>query len=111
MRGVELLGQFEQVVLTAILALRDQAYGVRIHAKVEDLVHPKTVSLGAVYVTLDRLEEKEWVASWLADPTPERGGRAKRYYRVEPAGRAVLRESVVSAKRVTTTIIELLGDT
>jgi DNA-binding PadR family transcriptional regulator len=77
------LSQFEQLVLTAILTLRDDAYGVTIHAKVEELAHPKAVSLGAVYVTLDRLEDKGMVASWLSEPLPERGGRAKRCYRLE----------------------------
>jgi PadR family transcriptional regulator, regulatory protein PadR len=51
------IGQFEQLVLTAILARRDDAYGVSIHSKVEELASPKAVSLGAVYVTLDRLED------------------------------------------------------
>lgn len=104
-----LLGQFEQAVLAAILALRDQAYGVRVHAKVEELVRPKKVSLGAVYITLDRLEEKDWVSSWLADPTPERGGRAKRYFRVEPPGRHALEESVIAARRVWDTVTDALG--
>src|SRR5215471_13623501 len=58
------LGQFEQLVLTAILTLRDDAYGVTIHAKVEELARPKAASLGAVYVTLDRLEDKGFVSSW-----------------------------------------------
>jgi DNA-binding PadR family transcriptional regulator len=94
------VGQFEQLVLTAILSLRDDAYGVSIHSKVADLAKPKAVSLGAVYVTLDRLEDKGYLSSWLADPTPERGGRAKRFYRLEALGERALRESAVTAKRV-----------
>jgi PadR family transcriptional regulator PadR len=86
------LGQFEQLVLTAILTLRDEAYGVTIHSKVQELARPKAVSLGAVYVTLDRLEDKGMVASWLSDPTPERGGRAKRCYRLEALGERALQE-------------------
>src|SRR5215475_12797616 len=89
----ESLGQFEQLVLTAILSLREGAYGVTVHARVMELAAPKQVSLGAVYVTLDRLEDKSFVKSWLSDPTPERGGRAKRCYRLEPLGERVLRES------------------
>jgi len=54
----ESVGQFEQLVMTAILSLRDDAYGVSIHSKIEELARPKPVSLGAVYVTLDRLEDK-----------------------------------------------------
>ena len=75
------IGQFEQLVLTAILTLKEKAYGVTIHSKVEELSRPKRVALGAVYATLDRLEDKGLIASWLSDPTPERGGRSKRHYR------------------------------
>ncbi len=103
------LGQFEQLVLTAILTLYDDAYGVTIHAKVEQLSHPKQVSLGAVYVTLDRLEEKGLVTSWLSEPTPERGGRAKRCYRLEAVGERALEESAVTAKRVWDSIAEVWG--
>lgn len=103
------LGQFEQLVLTAILALRDDAYGVTIHAKVQELAHPKSISLGAVYVTLDRLEDKGFIASWLSDPTPERGGRAKRCYRLEALGERALQESAVTAKRIWDGIAEVWG--
>ena len=93
-------GQFEQLVLTAILTLDEDAYGVTIHRKVQELSSPKSVTLGAVYVTLDRLEEKAFVSSWLSDPTPERGGRSKRYYKVETAGESALRESMVASQRM-----------
>jgi DNA-binding PadR family transcriptional regulator len=94
------LGHFEQLVLTAILNLGEAAYGVTIHAAVSELSAPRTVSLGAVYATLERLEDKRLVTSWLSDPTPERGGRSKRHYRLESAGEQALRESVATAKRV-----------
>jgi PadR family transcriptional regulator PadR len=94
------LGQFEQLVLTAILTLREDAYGVTIHTKVQELAQPKPASLGAVYVTLDRLEDKGLVVSWLSDPTPERGGRSKRCYRLEALGERALEESAVTAKRI-----------
>ena len=103
------LGQFEQLVLTAILSLREDAYGVTIHAKVEDLAKPKAVSLGAIYVTLDRLEDKGMVSSWLTDPTPERGGRAKRCYRLEALGERALEESAATAKRIWDAVTEVLG--
>jgi PadR family transcriptional regulator len=103
------LGQFEQLVLTAILSLRDDAYGVTIHAKVEDLAKPKAVALGAIYVTLDRLEDKGMVTSWLTDPTPERGGRAKRCYRLEALGERALEESAVTAKRIWDAVTQVLG--
>src|SRR5256885_7035407 len=85
--------------MTAILARREDAYGVTIHSKVEELARPKAVSLGAVYVTLDRLEDKGLVASWLSDPTTERGGRAKRCYRLEALGGRALEDSAGTAKR------------
>jgi DNA-binding PadR family transcriptional regulator len=94
------LGQFEQLVLTAILSLGDNAYGVTIRTAVGELAAPRNVSLGAVYATLDRLEEKKLITSWLSDPTPERGGRSKRHYRLEPAGERALHESVVTSRRV-----------
>jgi PadR family transcriptional regulator len=103
------LGQFEQLVLTAILSLRDDAYGVTIHAKVKELAQPKDASLGAIYVTLDRLEDKGYVASWLSEPTAERGGRAKRCYRLEGLGERALRESAVTAKRIWDTSVEAWG--
>jgi DNA-binding PadR family transcriptional regulator len=105
----ESLGQFEQLVLTAILALREDAYGVTIHSKVQELARPKTIALGAVYVTLDRLEDKGLVASRLSDPTPERGGRAKRRYRLEAVGERALQESAVTARRIWEVIAEVWG--
>jgi DNA-binding PadR family transcriptional regulator len=100
MPKTESLGQFEQLVLTAVLTLRGDAYGVSIHERVKDLAAPKPVSLGAIYVTLDRLEDKGLVSSWLSDPVPERGGRAKRCYKLEGLGERVLRESVATARRI-----------
>ncbi|HYK59540.1 MAG TPA: helix-turn-helix transcriptional regulator [Bryobacteraceae bacterium] len=103
------LGQFEQLVLTAILTQREDAYGITIHSKVQELARPREVSLGAVYVTLDRLEDKGLVSSWLSDPTPERGGRAKRCYRLEALGERALEESAVTAKRIWETIAQVWG--
>lgn len=103
------VGQFEQYVLTAIMSLRDQAYGVTIHAKVAELISPRDVSLGAVYATLDRLEDKGLVASWMSDPTPARGGRSKRHYKVEAPGERALHESAMSAKRVVDHLERLWG--
>ena len=100
MARTESCGQFEQLVLTAVLTLDDNAYGVTIHKKVEELSSPKSVTLGAVYVTLDRLEDKGFLTSWLTDPTPERGGRAKRCYKVEPAGQQALKDSMQTARRM-----------
>jgi DNA-binding PadR family transcriptional regulator len=109
MRGTGSIGQFEQLVLAAILSLREDAYGVTIHSKVGDLAQPKKISLGAVYVTLDRLEDKRFVSSWLSDPTSERGGRAKRCYRVEALGEQALQESAVTAMRISEAVKNALG--
>ncbi|MDE3165269.1 MAG: helix-turn-helix transcriptional regulator [Acidobacteriota bacterium] len=109
MARADSLGQFEQLVLAAILALRDEAYGVTIHGKVQELAAPRAVSLGAVYVTLDRLEDKGLIASRLSDPTPERGGRARRYYRLEAVGEQALQESVETARRIWEAIAEIWG--
>jgi len=103
------IGQFEQLVLTAILALAENAYGVTIHESVGELATPKKVSLGAIYATLDRLEDKKLITSWLSDPTPERGGRSKRHYKLQPAGERALRESALMAKRVCDRIENVWG--
>jgi PadR family transcriptional regulator PadR len=109
MPRAQTLGQFEQLVLTAVLTLRADAYGVSIHAKVTELAEPKAVSLGAIYVTLDRLEDKGLIASWLSDPTPERGGRAKRCYKLEAAGERALQESAATIRRMHEVLTEAWG--
>ena len=109
MASPDALGQFEQLVLTAILTLHDEAYGVTIHRKTLELAGSKAVSLGAIYVTLDRLEDKGLVTSWLTDPSPERGGRAKRCYRLEALGERALQESAATAKRVWEVVTEVWG--
>ena len=106
---MEPLGQFEQLVLTAILALGENAYGVTIHAKVEELSKPRKVARGAVYATLDRMEDKGLVASWLSEPTPERGGRSRRHYRLEKSGEKALREAAKTAQRLIQTIAQGLA--
>src|SRR5262245_53830321 len=105
----EALGLFEQMVLTAILALDDDAYGISIHKRVKALAHPRSVSLGAIYVTLDRLEDKGFVDSWLSDPTPERGGRSKRRYKLQPPGKKALEQSAAAGRRLWDAVAEALG--
>ena len=83
------LGEFEQVVLLAILRLGEDAYGVTIRAEIADCTDREPAP-GALYTTLDRLEEKGLVTSRLGDPTPVRGGRAKRYFEVTPSGRTAV---------------------
>ena len=79
------LGEFEQIVLLSILRLDEAAYGVSIRAEIAKRTG-RSVASGALYTTLQRLEEKGLVTSRLGDPTSERGGRAKRYYKVSAAG-------------------------
>ncbi|HUO01978.1 MAG TPA: helix-turn-helix transcriptional regulator [Rhizomicrobium sp.] len=100
MKDVAPVGQFEQLVLTAILTLGENAYGVTIHAKVESISSAKSVARGAVYATLDRMEDKGLISSRLSDPVKERGGRSRRYYRLEKTGEKALRESVQTAQRL-----------
>lgn len=100
MRRQPSVGQFEQLVMAAILRCGRNAYGVTIHAAVAELSGARSVSLGAVYATLDRLEDKGLISSWLSDPTPERGGRSKRHYRLERGGERALRESALTARRI-----------
>jgi PadR family transcriptional regulator len=85
------LGEFEQVVLLAILRLGPEAYGVTIRRELAACTE-RDPAPGALYTTLDRLEDKGLVTSRYGDPTPERGGRAKRYFTVTARGvRAVAR--------------------
>jgi len=109
MSNLPSIGQFEQLVMTAILSLGENAYGVTIHAQVEKLAQPKSVSLGAVYATLDRLEDKRLIVSWLSDPTPARGGRSKRHYRLEELGERALRESALTARRICDAVERIWG--
>lgn len=88
----EFLGEFEQLVLLALLRLGDNAYGVTIRQEIEQRAERST-SIGAVYATLDRLEAKGYVASRLAGPTAERGGRAKRFFHLTAEGVAALKQS------------------
>jgi len=106
---VNSLGPFEQIVLAGVLALGGNAYGVTIHAKVEDLSRPKKVTRGAVYATLDRMEDKGLIASWLSEPTPARGGRSRRHYRLEKSGQKSLRESAKAARTLYETIAQSLS--
>jgi DNA-binding PadR family transcriptional regulator len=83
------LGEFEQMVLWAVLRLEGEGYGAMILEELGRKVE-RAVSPGAFYSTLDRLEEKGMVLSRLADPEPGRGGRRKRYMSVTPRGAAAL---------------------
>jgi PadR family transcriptional regulator len=88
----EHLGELEHIVLLAVLRLGDDAYGVPIRLDIKRRTG-RSLAVGALYRTLDRLESKGYVTSWFGDPTPERGGRSKRYFKVRPLGLRALRTS------------------
>jgi len=92
MKVNRLLGGFESLLLLAVIRLGDNAYGVSIRRELREKAH-RDVAIGAIYTALDRLVRKGYVESRLGEPTAERGGRAKRYYRVSKAGLDVLRET------------------
>ena len=93
------LGDFELLVLLAILRSDADAYGSTILRELHDR-SGRAVSRGALYVTLDRLESKGSVSSRTGEPVPARGGRPRRYYAVRPTGLALLRESLDALRRM-----------
>ena len=100
MSGRDYLGEFEHVVLLAVLRLDDQAYGVTVRGEIE-LRTRREVSMGAIYATLDRLEAKGYVQSRAGAPTPERGGRSKRFFRVTAQGVSAVHRTHRALRRLT----------
>lgn len=93
------LGEFEQLILLAILRLRDDAYGVTIRAELAERA-ARTVAPGALYTALERLETKGLIASRMSDPTPQRGGRAKRHVTLTAAGMGALNRALRAYERL-----------
>ena len=93
------LGELEQVLLLALAHLGDDAYGTSIAALVEARTG-RVLSPGAIYTALDRLERRGFATSRWGDPTPERGGKRKRHYRLRPAGATALRETQEALARM-----------
>ena len=85
-------GEFEMVVMLTLLHLGDRAYGMTIRLEIEERTG-RPVSIGAVYTTLRRLQRKGFVSSQLGEPSPSRGGRAKKYFTLEPDGFEALQRS------------------
>ena len=83
-------GEFEQLVLLALLRLGDDAYGATVRREIAARAR-REVSISAVYTTLERLEQKGYVRSRIGDPTPERGGRRRRHFQLLPAGARALK--------------------
>jgi PadR family transcriptional regulator PadR len=102
------LGEFEHVVLLAVLRLGDAAYAVAVRDEIERRTG-RRVSRGSIYVTLDRLETKGYLKSHLAGPTAVRGGRSKRFYALRPRALAALRESRRALLQMWRGVDELLG--
>lgn len=88
----EYLGEFEQLVMVALVRLHGDAYGMRVRREIEERAG-RDVSIGAVYATLDRLEAKGLVSSTTGPVTAERGGRAKRLFQLTPDGLESLRKT------------------
>jgi DNA-binding PadR family transcriptional regulator len=99
-KDTAVLGDFEQLVLFGVLRLEDEAYGSAIRQE----IHARSgrdVSINAVYTTLDRLELKGLLRSWVGDPTPQRGGRRRKFYAATPAGLAAARQAYGAFRAMT----------
>jgi len=109
MRKGDYLGNFELMLLLAILRLGEAAYGVTIAQELEEQTGREVV-VASVYATLDRLQERGLVTSTLGDPTTERGGRAKRYFQITTAGIREARDARRSLMNLWKGLPELKGE-
>jgi len=99
MRTERLLGGFETLLLLAVIRLDGNAYGVTVRRELREQAG-KDVAVGAIYTGLDRLAQKGLVESWAGDPTPERGGRAKRFYRVTASGIRAIKDTQTAIRKL-----------
>jgi DNA-binding PadR family transcriptional regulator len=102
------LGDFEQLVLLGVLRLNEDAYGAAIRQE----IHARSgrdVSINAVYTTLDRLETKGLLHSWIGEPTAQRGGRRRKFYALRPAGVAAMRQAYHAIRAMADGLEERLG--
>ena len=104
----EFLGGFELLVLLALIRLGENAYGVPISEAIEQS-SGREVAIGSVYITLDRLADKGFVSSRLGEPTAERGGRAKTYFRVTARGLSEVRRTQRTLTKLWTGVPQLQG--
>jgi len=93
------LGEFEQLVMLSVLRLGNEAYGMTVRRELQKTAR-RPVTIGSVYGTLERLEQKGFMSSRLGDPDPVRGGRARRFYRVEREGEVALHEARAAMERM-----------
>lgn len=91
--------ELEQLVLLALTHLGDDGYGVTVRREIAHRTGSRP-SMAAVYAALGRLEDQALAASWISDPTPKRGGRAKKHFRIEPAGLEALRDARMRMDRM-----------
>jgi PadR family transcriptional regulator, regulatory protein PadR len=110
MRTENLLSNFELMVMLALIRLGENAYGVPISHEIEKR-SGREVSIGSIYAALERLEAKRFVASEMGEPTAERGGRAKRYFKVTPKGLREVRELKGTLVNLWRGLTELGGET
>ena len=106
--ALPVLGEFEQLVLLALLRLGPDTYGAAVSLEIEAQTG-RSVSVSAVHTTLDRLEDKGFIRSRLGDPTPQRGGKRKRHYEVLPTGVRALQHAVRGLRRMTAGLDDVLG--
>jgi len=106
----DLLGSLEYIVLLALVRLGPNAYGMTVRREIE-VRTGRNLSIGAVYATLERLESKGYVSSSTGEPTAERGGRAKRLFRIEAGGQEALRASREAIRRMTAGLKNRWGTT
>jgi DNA-binding PadR family transcriptional regulator len=110
MKADQTLGVFELMIMLALIRLAHDAYGVALARDIES-VTGRTVALGSVYTTLERLEEKGLVDSTVGEPTARRGGRAKRYFHVSTRGLRAVRETQRVLAALDTGTPRLAGET
>ena len=93
------LGEFEILLLMALLRLKERAYGAEVHREIESRTG-RSIAMGAVYTGLARLEQTGLISSTVGEPTRERGGRRKRFYRVEAPGLEATRSAIAGLRRM-----------
>lgn len=105
-----LLGSLEHIVLLAVVRLGDDAYGMTVRREIQERTG-RDLSIGAIYATLERLAAKGYVSSFVGEPTSERGGRAKRHFRIEADGQLALRTSQDAIRKMSAGLRRRWGTT
>ncbi len=109
MGNASIIGEFEQMVLLAVLRIGEEAHAAVIRSAIEEATG-RDVSRGAVYTTLDRLETKGLISSWMGGPRSVQSGRARRYYVVEADGVRALNEAREALNRLWAGLEPVLGE-